>query len=1106
MTSTTTADVASPSDDAGAVPTRPWSDYAAYLFDLDGVVTRTAVVHATAWKRLFDGYLQERASRDGGGAPRPFDIDADYRQYVDGRPRYDGVATFLASRGISLERGTPDDGPDVETCAGLGNRKDAYFTEVVESQGVDVFSDAVEVLEAVRAAGIPTAVVSASANCEALLRRVGLLDRFDVRVSGVEAAQWGLAGKPRPDTFLKAADLLGVRPADAVVLEDAISGVLAGRAGHFGLVVGVDRIGQPEDLAENGADIVLSDLRDLLRVVPVRPEAPALVHPEVPTPDLLVEAVVLVLPVEESPDGTQQPTAAEGQDEHPSLDELVSGLRAHGVDVVVTNAVESGSPGSVVAELAERQRQRGVGSGLLLVTGAADGLELPPVAARARVVAGGLAATTAVLRDQLERRVAGRVPSIDEDPAWTITVSGDALAVRRPHRALLTVSDSQFGTRGSREEDGPGTHPKVLAAGVYDDVSDPPTLLEGPSWTGLHVLRHLEQGEDRRTLDLRTGVLSRHQPAYPVPLRTVRFATLARPGGVVLRAEGSGEWLRAGAALRPPATDGSFLRRQEGATTTAETRTGKGGAIAAAAHQEMHVAGDRHVVERIGCLRGDREGASRLEEAVHGLGEMREAGFDALLAEQREAWARRWDETLVCIDGDPAMELAVRFSLFHLMGSAPTEDEAAVGARGITGPDYKGHVFWDTDVFMLPFFAATAPSAARAMLEYRIRRLGPAYEAAAREGRTGARFAWESARTGADVTPREIHPLDGPVIPIHTGTHEDHIVADVAWAAVQYAAWTGDEDFLRGPGRPLVLDTARYWASRVRVDAEGRAHIDNVIGPDEYHELVDDNVFTNVMARWNLRRAAELAEEVGGVGPDEVARWRGVADALVDNYDPETRLYEQFVGYHGLEPLIITQMAQTPIAADMVLGRPRIQQSQVVKQPDVLMLHHLVPEETVPGSLHPNMEFYEPRTAHGSSLSPAIHAGLLAREERWEDSLRLFTMACRLDLDNLNHTTAGGLHMATFGGVWQALVFGYLGMRPEGRALRVDPRVPPTWERLRLRLRFRGVRLHVEAGPESMRLWAEGEVPVVVPGSEGTSVVGVEGADWVREGDGWRAR
>jgi trehalose/maltose hydrolase-like predicted phosphorylase len=492
-----------------------------------------------------------------------------------------------------------------------------------------------------------------------------------------------------------------------------------------------------------------------------------------------------------------------------------------------------------------------------------------------------------------------------------------------------------------------------------------------------------------------------------------------------------------------------------------------------------------------------------LDAALPGLADLEEEGFESLLAEQRAAWGHRWEDAHVCIDGDPDLTLAVRFSLFHLMGSVPTEDEAAVGARGVTGPGYRGHVFWDADVFMLPFFAATCPDAARAMLEYRIRRLEAARSLASGLGRHGARFPWESARTGADVTPPEDRPMDGLVIPILTGEHEEHIVSDIAWAALQYAAWTGDEEFLLGPGRPLVLDTARYWAARVAVDEDGLGHIEDVIGPDEYHERVDDNAFTNVLARWHLRRAADLADRAGDVDREEVLGWRRVADALVDGHDGDSGLYEQFRGFFDLDDLPITERAGTPFPADLVLGRDVVQRSQVIKQPDVLMLHHLLPEETVSGSLEANLDYYEPRTSHGSSLSPAIHASLLARAGRSDEALRLFTMACRLDLDNLTHTTAKGLHTATFGGVWQALVFGFAGIRPTSAGLSVDPAVPERWRSLRLHLRFRGRLVKVVAGPEHLQVLADGAVPVLVGGTAPVEV-GPDPRQWRRTREGWR--
>lgn len=232
----------------------------ALLFDLDGVVTKTAVVHAAAWKRLFDEFLRRGAS---GQAWQPFDIERDYRALVDGKPRRDGVRSFLESRGIFLPEGTPDDGPDAETIHGLAERKNGYVLAHVEQKGVEPYEAAVAVIRAARALGFKTAVVSASENCAAVLAAASLAELFDVRVDGTDIDRLGLRGKPAPDTFLEAARRLGVEPGRAVVLEDAIAGVQAGRAGGFALVVGVDRVGHAETLRRNGADVVVTQLSEL---------------------------------------------------------------------------------------------------------------------------------------------------------------------------------------------------------------------------------------------------------------------------------------------------------------------------------------------------------------------------------------------------------------------------------------------------------------------------------------------------------------------------------------------------------------------------------------------------------------------------------------------------------------------------------------------------------------------------------------------------------------------------------------------------------------------------------------------------------------------------
>jgi trehalose/maltose hydrolase-like predicted phosphorylase len=633
---------------------------------------------------------------------------------------------------------------------------------------------------------------------------------------------------------------------------------------------------------------------------------------------------------------------------------------------------------------------------------------------------GGPEVFLAVLGDQLERRRRGDVPELELNPEWTLAVEGVDPTHERVHESLLTIADGRLGTRGSPLFADESTAPAVILSGAYTGEGPATRLAVAPSW--VELMPTAPEGAVTRTLDLFSGLL-REGGAY----ESLRFSSLARPGTVALRLQGANRRIR---RHRPPRSGGPV------AAIFGDTRR-------------------RGVFERLAAYDTD-EHVARAQ-----LAEAERSGYEGLLKQQRIAWASRWRAADVVVEGDAELQLAVRFALFHLMASVADRGEAAVGARGLSGPAYSGHVFWDSDVFVLPFLAATHPEAARAMLEYRIRRLPAAREAARALGRNGARFAWESAADGRDVTPPSVRGANGELVPVRTGQLEEHIVGDVAWAADCYLEWTGDSAFAAGPGRELFVETARYWASRIRHTSDGKAHIYGVIGPDEYHEPVDDNAFTNVLARWNLRRAASLE----GVGEAERAHWLAIADALVDGYDRASGIYEQFAGFHDLEPLVIEEVApRRPIAADVLLGARRTAAAQVLKQADVLMLHHLLPDEVAPGSLLPNLDYYEPRTAHGSSLSPAIHAGLFARVGRYRAALQALRLAARLDLDDLTGSTSGGLHLATMGGVWQALASGFAGVRPHGDSLVVDPRLPPEWRALELGLRWHGrpLRLRID--------------------------------------------
>ncbi len=745
---------------------------------------------------------------------------------------------------------------------------------------------------------------------------------------------------------------------------------------------------------------------------------------------------------------------------------------------------------------------------LILVEGAQGatavsvGVEPEGVPDGVYALGGGPPVFIELLRDQHDRRVAMEPPAVDEQPAWSVVVERLDAEHERADETVLTISDGWLATNGAPAGAYPAAAPQTLVSGIYDGEGAATCLLPGPNW---HCLVGVEPSLAgvRRILDLRTGVL-REEFAGDVTMCSVRFEPLGSPGTGVLRA-----------AYTDDVEDPAPLLRPTGVTATdegcAENRAwmrvvgSEAGIVAAATQHSLRAVDGTTRLERVVAYDADPLAVPAPAGALERLDAVAGRGFEHLLAEHRTRWASRWADCDIVIEGDDALQQAIRFALFHLHGAAADTGEAAVGARGLTGTAYHGHVFWDADVFVLPFLAATRPEAARAMLEYRVRRLPAAREAARVAGYEGARFPWESARSGRDVTPTSARDRAGRLVPIRTGQLEDHIVADVAWAAAWYIDWTGDDGFARGPGRELLVETARYWASRIRTEPDGSAHIFGVIGPDEYHEPVDDNAFTNIMARWNLRRGASALGDDGNAG--ERRRWLELADALFDGYEPDSGIYEQFAGFHQLEPLLIKDVApRRPVSADLLLGPERVQGAQVVKQADVLMAHHLVPDEMVPGSLEANLRFYEPRTAHGSSLSPGIHAALFARTRDDRHALEALRVAARIDLDDLTMTTAGGLHLATLGSVWHALVLGFAGMRPDTAGmLTLDPRLPGEWSGFEVSVRFRGHRVRVRKERGLATVWSDGPVRVVAgdcqfePTAAGTHLVR-RGSEWEIEG------
>jgi trehalose/maltose hydrolase-like predicted phosphorylase len=716
------------------------------------------------------------------------------------------------------------------------------------------------------------------------------------------------------------------------------------------------------------------------------------------------------------------------------------------------------------------------------------------------------------------------------DRDWALRAEGYDPVVERDIESRLAIANGLIGTRASLDMATPASHPRTYVAGLFDtlpDITGGPALVPVPDWTRLTLCidgRDLEVEEHvGRDLDLASGILAtdyrwRLSSGAHVSMATARLVSLdERSLGIqlasVLTPADADITLE---ALLVPTSLALMLERIDGRVSLWRTAYSQR-RIAIEMDAALYVgdvllkpvAGGASLARR---WRWKSDGAPaalvRTLRFSSDSTRTRRPGTSPALADAREhieghrdAWHARWRDCGITVDGDHETQRAIRFATYHLIGAAnPPDERVSIAARGLTGDAYAGHVFWDTEAFLLPFYSLTWPEAARAMLMYRHHTLPAAREKAARLGYRGALYAWESADTGQETTPEAVHLPGGDSVPILSGRIEHHISADIAFAAWQYWLATHDERFLLPSGADILLETARFWSSRVTAGSDGLYHIRGVIGPDEYHENVDDNAFTNVMAQWNLETAVDAARLIESrwpaewarlnerldLRPEEIEGWSDVSKRLYTGFDAERRLFEQFAGYFDLEPVDLAAYEPRTVPMDVLLGRPRTQRSQVIKQADVVMLSSMLWDRFSPDVRSANFQFYEPQCGHGSSLSPGIHAIVAARLGETALARRYLEEAWSIDLGNAAGNLAGGIHMAALGSVWQAIVFGFAGLSLQDDGLAVDPRLPQSWDALTIPLRWRGRALRIgidnERGVVSARVSEGSPVPVDVAG------------------------
>jgi kojibiose phosphorylase len=488
------------------------------------------------------------------------------------------------------------------------------------------------------------------------------------------------------------------------------------------------------------------------------------------------------------------------------------------------------------------------------------------------------------------------------------------------------------------------------------------------------------------------------------------------------------------------------------------------------------------------------------------LNEFTAKGISGALDDSIAEYTRLWNVVNIQIEGDDEAEKALRFNIYHLMNCANPEDEkVSIGAKGIHGEGYKGHVFWDTEIFMLPFFTYSQPKAARSLLMYRYHLLDAARNNAKINGYKGAQFPWESADTGKEETPKWGVDYKGNPVRIWTGDIEYHVTADVAFAIWQYFRATDDLDFFLNYGIEIFLETARFWSSRGEYNKElDRYEINQVIGPDEFHEHVDNNVYTNYFAKWNIEKSFEILDWLQqnhkaeyeriiskiGITEKELEKWKDVADKMYIPFDPEKRLMEQHEGYFQLKDYIITEydennMPVWPKEVDIT----KLNDYTLIKQADVIMLLHLLGEDFDLETKKINFEYYEKRTMHKSSLSPSMYClmGLVVGDH--SNAYEYLMRTAKVDLADNQGNAALGLHSASTGGTWQAAILGFGGMYVDKEGvLGFNPTwIPENWKTFSFNVYWKGTVLSVTISQKDVKVeMVEGdkEIPIILFGEE----------------------
>ena len=1015
------------------------NDLKGAIFDLDGVVTQTATTHFKAWKAVFDEYLKQKATQTGDKQNFRIFNKTDYLTYVDGKPRYEGVMSFLDSRGIELPYGDPSDDIDLETVCGIGNRKNIRFREIVESKGVKIYTSSLKFIDELRNNGVKVAIASSSKNSNYILEKSGLLDKFETVVDGIKAEEEELKGKPEPDIFIKAADEIGLHPSQCLMVEDATSGIKAGKQGNFSCVIAVAREENKHELRRFGGDFVVNDLKEInwkslenwYEKYLYEDNWRIKYHGFAQSEEKLRETLTTVGNGYFATRGCFENEQAYKDIHYPGT--YIAGL---------FNKV----PTMIHDKKIYNNDFVNAPNWLRIDFKIGDGNYLDILKTNILSYCHELDMKNAIMRRRIKFKddfgrittvVTERFASMD-DPhlgmiRYTITPNNyydtvtirsflDGTVINSGVPRYRSLSSNHLNAREQTVKDG------NLFLQVQTNQSKVDIYMYGR-----HKL--FREGKEFEADGKAEQTLETVKQKYSFDVKQNKSVTLEK----TVTINTSEDW-----DVQDPAAYGNKKIKEAGNFSEELKKHQK------AWHQLWHTADFQ--------ISGDRFAQKALRLHIYHL----------------------------LVTASPHNK----------------NIDAGMPARGLHGEAYRGHIFWD-EMYIMPFYNLHFPEISKALLMYRYRRLDAARQEAKNHGYKGALYPWQSANDGIEETQEiHYNPVSGNWDP-DLSRLQRHVSLAIAKNILDYCRCTNDKDFMHHYGAEMLIEISRFWADIAeKSEKDNRYHINHVMGPDEFHEKypdadkggINDNAYTNVMVSWLLNKIIHLysnnfskqeredLQNATGIAETEIEQWKEIRDNLYLEFNKDNIL-AQFSDYFDLKELDwehYKQNYKSTRRMDRILKAENDSPDnyKVAKQADMLMLFYTLSPKQIKKVtnqmgydigdtyefLERNYNYYIQRTSHGSTLSYVVHADILKYLTNGKpDRFNWFIKALKSDIfDTQGGTTPEGIHTGVMAGTIGIIVESFAGLELFKDHFEIKPTMPEHWNNVQFKIYHMERKFHFE--------------------------------------------